>query len=59
MYDAAFLLVCSGFGEISQDDQIILIKKGSFEVLLNRMCLLVDHENQMMFDPEMHMKCPR
>ena len=53
------LLFLTGFGEITQDDQIILIKKGSFEILLNRMCLLVDHDTQEMFDPEMAMKCPR
>ncbi|XP_052284601.1 uncharacterized protein LOC127881013 isoform X3 [Dreissena polymorpha] len=48
-----------GFGEIHQEDQIVLIKKGSFEILLNRMCLLVDHVNHEMFDPTMEMKCPR
>ncbi|XP_060576196.1 ecdysone-induced protein 75B-like isoform X2 [Ruditapes philippinarum] len=48
-----------GFGEIQQDDQIVLIKKGSFEILLCRMCLLVDHVKEEMFDPPMEMKCPR
>lgn len=48
-----------GFGEIQQDDQIVLIKKGSFEILLCRMCLLVDHIKEEMFDPSMEMKCPR
>ncbi|XP_053377081.1 uncharacterized protein LOC123529961 isoform X2 [Mercenaria mercenaria] len=48
-----------GFGEIQQDDQIVLIKKGSFEILLCRMCLLVDHVKEEMFDPMMEMKCPR
>ena len=49
----------SGFGEIAQDDQIILIKKGSFEILNCRMCMLVDHINYTMFDPNMKMKVPR
>ncbi|XP_052779757.1 retinoic acid receptor gamma-like isoform X2 [Mya arenaria] len=48
-----------GFSEIHQEDQIVLIKKGSFEILLNRMCLLVDHEKLEMFDPGMEMKCPK
>ncbi|KAL4226753.1 hypothetical protein ACF0H5_014733 [Mactra antiquata] len=48
-----------GFGEIQQEDQIVLIKKGSFEILLCRMCLLVDNQSQEMFDPTMEMKCPR
>jgi len=48
-----------GFGEIQQEDQIVLIKKGSFEILLCRMCLLVDSVTQEMFDPNMEMKCPR
>ena len=49
----------TGFGEIEQDDQIILIKKGSFEILNCRMCMLVDHINGTMFDPNMKMKVPR
>ena len=53
------LLILAGFGEIEQDDQIILIKKGSFEILNCRMCMLVDHINLMMFDPNMKMKMPR
>lgn len=48
-----------GFSEISQDDQILLIKQGSFEILACRMCNLVDVETQEMFDPAMKMKCPR
>lgn len=48
-----------GFADIKQADQITLVKKGSFEILLNRMCLLVDHVKQEMFDPSMEMKCPR
>lgn len=48
-----------GFNEICQDDQISLIKQGSFEVLLVRMCNLVDTEKEEMFDPDMKMKCPK
>ncbi|XP_033745087.1 probable nuclear hormone receptor HR3 [Pecten maximus] len=48
-----------GFGEIGQDDQILLIKQGSFEILACRMCNLVDVDSQEMFDPDMQMKCPR
>ncbi|XP_021376120.1 nuclear receptor ROR-beta-like [Mizuhopecten yessoensis] len=48
-----------GFGEICQDDQILLIKQGSFEILACRMCNLVDIDTQEMFDPDMKMKCPR
>nr|XP_034306943.1 retinoic acid receptor gamma-like isoform X1 [Crassostrea gigas] len=48
-----------GFGEIDQEDQINLIKQGSFEVMLCRFCNLVDYKKGMMFDPEMKIKCPR
>ncbi|XP_060075003.1 nuclear receptor ROR-beta-like [Ylistrum balloti] len=48
-----------GFSEISQEDQILLIKQGSFEILACRMCNLVDVDSQEMFDPDMKMKCPR
>ncbi|XP_062620130.1 ecdysone-induced protein 78C-like [Saccostrea cucullata] len=48
-----------GFGEIDQDDQINLIKQGSFEVMLCRFCNLVDYKKGTMFDPEMKIKCPR
>lgn len=49
----------SGFGEIDQDDQINLIKQGSFEVMMCRFCNLVDYKKGNMFDPEMKIKCPR
>ena len=49
----------SGFGEIDQDDQINLIKQGSFEVMMCRFCNLVDYKKGTMFDPEMKIKCPR
>ena len=48
-----------GFNEICQEDQINLIKQGSFEVMLVRMCNLVDIEKEEMFDPDMKMKCPK
>ncbi|XP_063448093.1 uncharacterized protein LOC134727640 [Mytilus trossulus] len=48
-----------GFNEICQEDQINLIKQGSFEVMLVRMCNLVDTEKEEMFDPDMKMKCPK
>ncbi|KAK3587111.1 hypothetical protein CHS0354_023564 [Potamilus streckersoni] len=48
-----------GFAEIDQEDQIRLIKQGTFEVLLCRFCMLIDHLNGTMFDPEMKMKCPK
>lgn len=48
-----------GFSEICQEDQINLIKQGSFEVMLVRMCNLVDIDKEEMFDPDMKMKCPK
>lgn len=48
-----------GFSEVSQDNQIQLIKQGAFEVLLCRFCMLVDIETEEMFDPDMQLKCPR
>ncbi|XP_036357191.1 nuclear hormone receptor family member nhr-48 isoform X2 [Octopus sinensis] len=48
-----------GFSEIDQEDQIKLIKQGTFEVMLARFCMLVDHQNYTMFDPDMKMQCPR
>lgn len=53
------LLYITGFDEICQDDQINLIKQGSFEILVVRMCNLVDIEKEEMFDPDMKMKCPK
>ena len=51
--------LCSGFSEIEQEDQIRLIKSGSFEVLLTRFLLLVDPETWEMLDPSHKMRCPR
>lgn len=48
-----------GFQEIEQDDQIRLIKQGSFEVMFARFSMLVDHQRQEMLDPTHTMLCPR
>ncbi|KAK3101181.1 hypothetical protein FSP39_001572 [Pinctada imbricata] len=48
-----------GFSEIEQEDQINLIKQGSFEVLLCRFCNLIDIRKEELFDPNMKIKCPR
>ncbi|XP_025106188.1 nuclear receptor subfamily 1 group D member 2-like isoform X2 [Pomacea canaliculata] len=48
-----------GFMEIDQEDQIKLIKQGSFEVLLTRFSMLVDPDNQDMLDPTHTVRTPR
>ncbi|XP_041350395.1 probable nuclear hormone receptor HR3 [Gigantopelta aegis] len=48
-----------GFSEIEQEDQIKLIKSGSFEVLLTRFLMLVDPDTGEMLDPSHKMRCPR
>ncbi|CAG5126147.1 unnamed protein product, partial [Candidula unifasciata] len=48
-----------GFSEVEQDDQILLIKQGTFEVMVARFSILVDHINEEMFDPLLKMKSPR
>ncbi|KAL8569184.1 hypothetical protein ACOMHN_035454 [Nucella lapillus] len=48
-----------GFSEVGQDDQIVLIKQGAFEVMMTRFSLLVDHENQTMMDPTLSVRSPR
>ena len=53
------ILVLSGFAEIDQDDQIRLIKQGSFEVMLARFSLLVNDEDQTMLDPTLTMRSHR
>ena len=53
------MLIISGFVEIDQDDQIRLIKQGSFEVMLVRFCLLVDYKEQTMLDPTLSMRSHR
>lgn len=53
------ILLISGFAEIDQDDQIRLIKQGSFEVMLARFSLLVNDEEQTMLDPTLTMRSHR
>lgn len=53
------ILLISGFAEIDQDDQIRLIKQGSFEVMLARFSLLVNDEEQTMLDPTLSMRSHR
>ncbi|XP_064604169.1 probable nuclear hormone receptor HR3 isoform X2 [Liolophura sinensis] len=48
-----------GFTEIDQDDQIRLIKQGSFECLLCRFSMLVDSDSYEMLDPDMTIRCTR
>lgn len=48
-----------GFSEVEQDDQILLIKQGTFEVMVARFAILVDHIREEMFDPHLQMKSPR
>ncbi|BFZ10808.1 hypothetical protein BsWGS_13847 [Bradybaena similaris] len=48
-----------GFSEVEQDDQILLIKQGTFEVMVARFSILVDHISEEMFDPLLKMKSPR
>ncbi|XP_076469714.1 nuclear receptor subfamily 1 group D member 1-like [Babylonia areolata] len=48
-----------GFVEIEQDDQIVLIKQGAFEVMMARFSLLVDHDRQTMMDPCLSTRSPR
>ena len=50
---------CAGFMEIDQDDQIRLIKQGSFEVMLARFSLLVDESQQTLLDPSMTLRAHR
>ena len=47
----------SGFQELNQDDQIKLIKQGSFEVVLARYTPLFQQDG--MFIPTMEAKVPR
>ncbi|CAH1784717.1 unnamed protein product [Owenia fusiformis] len=48
-----------GFQELIQEDQIRLIKQGSFEVCLARFVPLVDKDTDSMFDPNVEIKIPR
>ena len=48
---------CAGFTELCQEDQIKLIKQGSFEVVLARYVALFEEDG--MYIPSMEMKIPR
>ena len=48
-----------GFSDVEMDDQIRLIKQGSFEVMIARITLLIDHVNDTMIDPSLKMKSTR
>ncbi|KAH9504773.1 hypothetical protein Btru_061934 [Bulinus truncatus] len=48
-----------GFSEVDQDDQILLIKQGSFEVMVARFSILVDEINEEMLDPQLRLKSSR
>ncbi|CAL1529091.1 unnamed protein product [Lymnaea stagnalis] len=48
-----------GFCEVEQEDQIKLIKQGSFEVMVARYSILVDEINDEMLDPQLKMKSSR
>jgi hypothetical protein len=50
-------IVCVGFCELIQDDQITLIKQGSFEVILARYTTLFTDKG--MFLPDMTARIPR
>ena len=48
-----------GFNDLDTDDQITLIQQGTFEVMIARITLLIDHVNDSMIDPSLKMKSPR
>ena len=48
---------CAGFVELTQDDQIVLVKQGAFEVILARYTRLFSDEG--MFIPDMTVRIPR
>jgi len=50
-------VILIGFSELCQDDQIKLIKQGSFEVILTRYVPLFSDDG--MFVPDMSVKVPR
>ena len=49
----------TGFSELCQDDQLQLVKQGTFEVMMARFCMLIDHEKETMLDPSHTIVCPR
>ena len=56
-YVVCVCVLCAGFTELCQGDQIKLIKQGSFEVVLARYTALFDDDG--MFIPSMEMQIPR
>nr|KAG5708445.1 hypothetical protein BaRGS_026172 [Batillaria attramentaria] len=54
-----FCKMLPGFTELCLDDQMTLIKQGSFEVMMTRFSMLIDHEKETMLDPSHKMCCPR
>ncbi|KAL8600118.1 hypothetical protein ACOMHN_009725 [Nucella lapillus] len=54
-----FFKMLPGFGELRPDDQMKLIKAGTFEVMMTRFAMLIDHEQETMLDPSHKMVCPR
>ena len=48
---------CAGFVELTQDDQIVLVKQGAFEVILARYTRLFSDKG--MFIPDMTVRIPR
>ncbi|KAK6994701.1 thyroid hormone receptor alpha-like isoform X2 [Biomphalaria glabrata] len=54
-----FCKMLPGFSEVNPEDQVQLIKQGSFEVMVTRISLLIDEVSQEMLDPQLKMKCKR
>lgn len=54
-----FCKMLPGFCELGMDDQMKLIKQGSFEIMMTRFSMLIDHEKETMLDPSHKMCCPR
>lgn len=54
-----FFRLLPGFGELCLDDQMLLMKQGTFEVMMTRFSMLIDHEKETMLDPSHKMVCPR
>ncbi|XP_076447305.1 nuclear receptor ROR-alpha-like [Babylonia areolata] len=54
-----FFKLLPGFNELCLEDQMLLIKQGTFEVMMTRFSMLIDHEKETMLDPSHKMVCPR
>ncbi|XP_076468798.1 nuclear hormone receptor E75-like [Babylonia areolata] len=54
-----FFKMLPGFSELRPEDQMKLIKAGSFEVMMTRFAMLIDHEKDTMLDPSHKMVVPR